>query len=313
MRLLRTYMRSQNNKPTLNEEQINSYVLDNNYTSSETIAGILVELEVSEVTIPRGFDGKESLTTNPTLVRDELAFRDVALAEEYTVKASGETVVKSGEKTPVRFLEGKMMEEVGTVRRVKEELMSSGFDANMSLDKMAQNSEDAVVQLYRNADVKNAELMVKAISFNAVEQDMEGTENIPNTSEIRQWVDETRSNLETAIEALEDIESLAQDAIGDEYENPNPTGKGDMSDGDSLTTDIDEIRKEIYDSDYRDPVSYADSRKIELPEGGHIKVDAGSLTNKLKLVKDDTVEILDKSQSSAEIVAEFNKEVNDRT
>jgi len=287
------------------------YDLDEPFVVEKDIAGVTVRLEVTEVTVPAGLDGEIALSENPVTVVDEVAFQDIARATEYAVRANGDLVIDGGEEASVHFLLGTLMEEVGTVRFVKEELLDAGLDVGMSLDEMAQESEASVVQLYRNTDIQDAELMAKSISFNATKENIEGAD-VPNSAEIRDWVDETRQQLEAALEAIEDIDTLARKAIGDAYENPVREVEDNSASDGRRTTDIEEIREMIYDSEYVDAASFVE-REEALSSGETLEINTGSYINELVLRDEDGSErTLFSSQSPAQTLVEFNKEINQR-
>lgn len=300
-------MRDKTKQEDQNEADRNTYNLDRSYSEKSTIAGVDVELYISKVTVPVGFDGTNFLSSPPVEVVDRHSFQDIAIADNYTINASGETVIDGGESTSVRFLRDNLIEEVGISRRVKEELMSSDLDLNMSLDEMARESEDYVVQLYQNTDIKNAELMVKAISFNATEEDVPGSQDIPDADEIKNWVDSTRKQLETALKVLEKIDSRAHKSLKDDYRNPNNDSDG----GNHLTTDIEEIRKKIYDSDHRRAETFVE-RERELSDAGSLRIEPGSITSELILEKNGEKETLFTSKSAAEVLSKFNEYLNQR-
>lgn len=283
--------------------------LDKPYTFDKTVSGVDVTLMVSEATLRRG-------EKEPALSAEDL-FRDVARATEYTVTANGETVIDGGEEVSVRWLENTLVNEVGATRRVKEELMDSGLDAD-ALDETAQDAESAVVQFYRNIDIKDAEMMAKGIAFNAVDADIDGAEDLPETAEIRQWVNDARNQLDAAEDALDDIEGIARDLLGDdEYENSTLVPDSDDSedqeadDYDGPTTDIEEIRKQMYDSGMRARM-FAE-REETLPNGNTLKVETGPLVHTVVVEDEDgNTEQVARTDSEAEAVQRFNETLRER-
>lgn len=196
------------------------------YESEIEHNGVTVELRVDQGAVR---DDEVSLYAQD--MSDEEVIKKFGMADEYTIYVDGEKVVQSGQKTSVRWLEETLCPEVAQAREIENSLLDAGWDKD-ELDDLSEEMEQAVVQLYDGVDIGNPDQMVKAILVNA--SDVETPDDHPTNVEINSWVEETKDKLQSALDAVEQIEEFT-----DEF---------DMED-DSLLTDVDKVRQKMFDSD----------------------------------------------------------------
>ncbi len=295
-------------------------LLETPYVSAQTIAETDVELHVKSVVmrasrVPDVFDvdshtvsqrakAEDTVEADTVLNADE--FCDVAKASEYQVYAEDQLVIDGGDETRVSWLEDELCSQVGVARRAKRRLMDAGWDAD-ELDEFGDNAEDFLVDFYTNLHITGAENIVKGMAFRASDDEelIEQTD-AAHPAEVRHWVEESRDQLTTALDALDELEEMAEQMLGDDYHTaalPTP-------DEESREDAIEEIRTAMFDSDMPNE-SFA-RREQDLPGGRTLSVDPGSYITEVVVTDEDGNKTqVGSSDSLAEAVYIFNNYLED--
>lgn len=269
------------------------------YTQSKEFHDVSVRLEVAEVTGNREHLAEFiSGSFTAAHVEDTEAFRSSAHATEYSVFANDEEVIDGGERALVGWLETTLLEEVGLVQRKKELLLEAGFDEE-SLNELARELDDNIVDFYTGLHVTDAEEHMRSIALNMVSpiESREDSHGVPTPSETKDWFEEAQNKLNRAQKALDSMRETFEEHV----EVPEPfTGT------EEYPTNIDTIESRIQSSS-KHPQLYA-KREEKLPGDRKLVIEPGPRAYIVR-IRDGIMEgeVVAQADTPEEAIKRFNQ------